>query len=214
MLGWTLIIVGTLCVGLFSLVVKYGYDMVAEQKEEQKKQAAKSQLVEPTFSRDVKNVRVSYGGVHAFGANREQLINGSATPLSFNGGTYAPVRLWLKEDKLKLDSDLYDPAGNLLVSIKQNKLTEVPSGWDYNMNEKALEVVTGAGTPMLQLIFRADDHVVLNGYFHVPGTNEVVLCQEEGISVGKTNSQPPPEKIYNVRRIFKYPAWKYPGQYE
>lgn len=83
----------------------------------------------------------------------------------------------------------------------------MPHNWDSNKNENALEVVNEAGAPIYQLIYKRDGHIVVNGAFPFPGG--LVLADEQRMVMNPSL----PAKL-ELKRIFKYPSWKYPAEYE
>jgi len=86
-----------------------------------------------------------------------------------------------------------------------------------NCNSNALEIVTETGNPIYQVFYRRPDEAVVSGIF-VYGRKAVVATDRGMISV-PVNLQVAKaiEEFYDgskslgLTRIFKYPAWKYPG---
>jgi hypothetical protein len=65
--------------------------------------------------------------------------------------------------------------------------------------------------PIFQMIYKTESHIVVNGIF--PILHGVILADEQGTTpvIGQNISLP---RKPAIRRIFKYPSWKYPGQLE
>ena len=184
--GWILIAIG-LAVYLFN--------------NWQEKQSKKS----PTFSQEYENLNFSLGGGMTCGYSIEQLRKQPNTP--FNLGGYVPVSVYVDEDKLYGDVEIFSKSGLPPIRITKNSLTGLPHNWDVNKNEKAMEVVDELHNPVYQLIYKHEGHIILNGIFPFPGG--LVVADESGMVMN-----PSLPYTLQLKRIFKYPAWKYPAEYE
>ena len=49
--------------------------------------------------------------------------------------------------------------------LKENVLSNKPPNWDFNSNDKAIEVVNESGGPIFQLYYKTPSHIVINGIF-------------------------------------------------
>lgn len=144
-------------------------------------------------------------------------------------GGFFPIRPFLKDGRVCIDADVFTgslpPHLSSQLRINCNAIVRetLPWGWDYNSNERTLEVVNSNGAPTFQLIFDEPYHVIINGYFPIPD-DEVWLIENSGLNtLGEHFKLPvkelPPLQIRDdagtikpAPSIFKYPAWKYPGQ--
>ena len=159
----------------------------------------------PTFSEETPAVNFSLGerGI-SVGYSRQALIEAPKEPFSFSG--FSPVRLYLEDDNLYADVTIYGGSGLPPIQIKHNKLINKPTGWDFNSNKKALEIVNDKSVPIYQFYYKASSHIVVNGVFPFPGG--LILANESGAIL---NPSLPTQ--FRLNPIFKYPAWKYPGEY-
>lgn len=168
---------------------------------------SKPELKEPMFSEDVEDFTFSLGerGI-SIGYSKKALekkhIN---TGFVFNN--YRPVELYIENGQLYADVKIYGGSGFPPIEIKKNKLSNKPKDWDFNSNEKAMEIVNENGVPIYQFFYKKPSHIVMNGIFPYPGG--LILANENG-AVGN----PLLPTTFKLKRIFKYPSWKYPGEYE
>ena len=109
---------------------------------------------------------------------------------------YRPVELYIENGQLYADVKIYGGSGFPPIEIKKNKLSNKPKDWDFNSNEKAMEIVNGNGVPIYQFFYKKPSHIVMNGVFPYPGGLTLLPI------------------TFKLKRIFKYPSWKYPGEYE
>ena len=128
-------------------------------------------------------------------------------PFLFGG--YAPVTVTMKGDKLLFNFKVWGGEGKPPIEVKNNDFTvRVPMGWDRNSSANALEVVNANGAPVFQMIRKNATDIVVSGVFPTP--SGFLLAGPEGAITGAK-----PEQISNfhLKPLFKYPSWKYPGQY-
>lgn len=184
--GWILISIG-LCIYFFNSY--------------QEKQTLK----EPTFREEHKRLNFSLGGGITCGYTKEQLKRGPNAPFNFGG--HLPIQVYVEGGKLYADVEVFSESGLPPIKITKNVLSGLPHNWDTNKNENALEVVNEAGAPIYQLIYKRDGHIVVNGVFPFPGG--LVLADEQHMVMNPSL----PAKL-ELKRIFKYPSWKYPAEYE
>ncbi|MFT7373918.1 MAG: hypothetical protein ACI9T9_002618 [Oleiphilaceae bacterium] len=114
--------------------------------------------------------------------------------------------MW-KKNKLYGDVEIFSQSGMPPIKISKNSISGLPHDWDVNKNEKALEVVDSKNNPVYQLIYKSDGHIILNGIFPFPGG--LVVADESRMVMN-----PALPYTMQLNRIFKYPAWKYPAEYE
>jgi hypothetical protein len=184
--GWALIALGLL---LFIF------------NEWQTKQSGK----EPTFNHKHTKLNFSLGRGITCGYSIEQLRQQPNEP--FHLGGHVPIKVYVEKDKLYADVEIFSETGMHPIKISKNRISGLPHDWDMNKNEKALEVVDRNSNPVYQLIYKNDGHIILNGIFPFPGG--LVVADESGMVMN-------PALPYTIQlnRIFKYPAWKYPAEYQ
>ena len=163
-------------------------------------------LKEPTFSEKVDTVRFSLGerGI-TVGYKLSVLEKESKEPFKF--GNFSPVRLYIEDDRPFADVTIYGSSNLPPIEIKHNQLLNKPPNWDFNSNESALEVVNEHQIPIYQFYYKTISHIVINGIFPYPGG--LILANETGATIN-----PNLPTTFKLKRIFRYPSWKYPGQYE
>ena len=120
---------------------------------------------------------------------------------------FSPVTLRMKGDTLLLHFKVW----GTMVEVNDNEFTVRAPGFDKNSNAQALEVVDKNGAPVFQLIRKSSTEVIVNGYFPMP-TGGLILAGPDGMEMMKVPSQSELAK-FHLKPIFKYPAWKYTGQY-
>jgi hypothetical protein len=163
-------------------------------------------LEEPTFRETVENVTFSLGegGVHVT-YKLSDLEKSPSEPFDFGGSR--PVRVYVQKGKLYADVTMYGGAAGASVEIKHNNFVVRPPNWDRNSNLTALEIVNEKQLPVFQFIYTTPSHIVVNGIFPFPGG--LILANESGMVVN-----PILPATFALNRIFRYPSWKYPGQYK
>lgn len=184
--GWILIGIG-ICIYVFNIY--------------QENQSHK----EPTFREEHDRLNFSLGGGIIVGYTKQQLKNGPNSPFNFGG--HLPVQVYVEANKLYADVEVFNKSGLPPIKITKNILSGLPHNWDSNKNENALEVVNENGMPIYQLIYKKDGHIQLNGIFPFPGG--LVLADDKQMVLNPSL----PAKL-EIKRIFKYPSWKYPAVYE
>lgn len=162
-------------------------------------------LEEPTFSEELNKVSISLGNKGTFTTDISTLKEKPYVPTNLNG--FKPVILYYSENNIYADVQIYGGTGLPPIQIKKNKIINKPPNWDYNSNKSALEIVNEKQVPMYQYIYKTPSHIIVNGIFPYPGG--LMLAIEGGIIFN-----PSPSKIFSLKPIFKYPSWKYPGQYK
>lgn len=159
----------------------------------------------PTFREEHNSLIFSLGGGITCSYSKEQLKKGPNSPFSLGG--HLPIQVYVENDKLYADVEVYSKSGLPPIKITKNVLTGLPENWDSNKNENALEVINESGSPAYQLIYKRDGHIIVNGIFPFPGG--LVLADEKQMIINPSL----PAKL-ELKRIFKYPSWKYPAEYE
>jgi len=164
-------------------------------------------LKEPTFSEAIEEFNVSFGekGIPCSWSIDGPLNKNRAYPFTVND--YSPVEIYLKNGILFADVKVYGGYGFPAIEIKQNKLFNKPASWDFNSNDKALEVVDQNQNPIYQFYYKTPSHIIINGVF--PYEGGIILAGENGVVTNLTLPA-----TFKLKRIFKYPAWQHPGEYE
>lgn len=124
-----------------------------------------------------------------------------------------PIWLYIEKGVLYADAILMGPKGTAFKVIKNEFQIQDPQ-FDRNYNQTAFEVVMVAdgNKPVFQLIHKDDQSIEINGSFM--SSNAIAILTHDG-----TTYCPLPcadldamNKIA-LKPIFKYPSWKYLGQY-
>lgn len=168
---------------------------------------SKPVLKEPTFSEDVKNFTFSLGERGITIGYPKEVLEKKHINTGFVFNNYHPVELYIENGQLYADVKIYGGSGFPPIEIKKNKLLNKPDSWDFNSNENAMEIVNENKVPIYQFFYKSPSQIVMNGIFPYPGG--LILANENG-AVGN----PILPATFKLKRIFKYPSWKYPGEYE
>jgi hypothetical protein len=178
------------------------------------------QLLSPRFTEKFDSFIVSVGGLKTriSGRNGTRVRVYTFTPDGHAIGGPADgdvngVVISVSDGQLLVDADIFTRAGEAPMRIRGNQIQDRPMdwmqpGWDRNSSPNALEIVNEERLPVFQIIYKDQAQAVINGVF-VHGEKVTVLDNEQtrfGLK-GGIASQP-------IRRIFKYPAWKHPGEFE
>ncbi len=188
----------TLIVGVLA-VAFYWHDSIRSNEKE-------VTLEEPTFSEEIETVSFSIGGGGmTAGYSFEALKKSPREPFNFGG--HIPVKLYVEKGNIYADVKIHGESGIPPIEVKKNKILNKPDDWDLNSNENALEIVNAKQVPIYQFYYKTPSHIVMNGIFPFPGG--LILANED-----KAIINPTMPTAFKLKRIFKYPAWKYPGKYD
>ena len=164
------------------------------------------ELEEPSFSGTLPKVSFSLGGGGiTFIADISKLKEQPSEPFNFRG--FKPIEIYISNDNIYADVQIYGGSNLPPLQIKGNKLIDKPLDWDFNSNRNALEVVNEKQIPIYQFIYKTPSHIVFNGIF--PSPDGLILANEKGVVLNRTLPT-----TFELKRIFKYPSWQYPGEYE
>lgn len=185
------------------------YNLYISAKEspsnETKTETNPPSLPGPTFRASDEHVSLMLGN-QGHKMTRAHLLAGY-TPLKI--GQYEPLKIYTKDNKLYADVLILGGYNKINAEIKENKFSVRNPHWDYNSNDKVLEIVDEKQRPVFQLIYKDETRVIINGIF--PAGPDFIYYAKEGFS---TNSPKPlTQAEFNLKPIFKYPSWKYQGQY-
>jgi hypothetical protein len=147
------------------------------------------------------------GGIGLGGMGFANPTAGGTTTAFREGGTI-PAVAFTRDHQLFIDAEIFGGPGQPAMHVRHNQLSDRPPRWDRNTDNKhALEIINEQGLPVLQIIYADEGHATIKGIF-VNG--EAVAIADNGLGVV---SQEDVAK-YPIKRIFKYPSWKYPGVFE
>ncbi|MDD2541933.1 MAG: hypothetical protein PHH28_12945 [Desulfuromonadaceae bacterium] len=160
-------------------------------------------LVKPRFSEKITNFTLSLGENGISSGYSKDALKTPKEPYNFN--SYKPVKLYIDNGDLYADVKIYGGSGLPAIEIVKNELVNKPHNWDYNSNSTGLEIVDNNQKPIYQFYYKTPSHIVMNGIFPFPGG--LILANEDGATIN-----PSLPMSFVLKPIFKYPAWKYPGQ--
>jgi hypothetical protein len=155
-----------------------------------------SKHLEPTFTTDIDRIEVVIGGttvrwpLDAF--ERPQ-----GYPLAETWDV--PLRIYVTDSRPSIDANIHRGSGLEFVEIEKNQLAHLPTGWDRNSNERAVEIVDERQRPIFQMIYEPPNRVIVNGVF-VSDSSVVPIQVNQAIIPIQ------PEAITYPSRIFKYPS--------
>jgi hypothetical protein len=209
--AWTLsILFGAMMMISVAIADRWTYEfraaqiIVAEKSppEPTRTAIAPPQLVQPRFH-EVANPLLTIGRngitVHAKTGVPAMIMNG-----------FSPFTLRQSGDALAVDVKVWGgPNAPYPIEIANNNFVVRPLDWDRNSNDSALEIVDEDAKPMFQLVYLTPEHILIKGIFPMPD-GEFLVADDDGVRV------PVPSALlseYKITPIFKYPSWKYPGEY-
>jgi len=106
-----------------------------------------------------------------------------------------PLRMYVEGNDLYIDAKVYDERGTVVLELAKSVITNsLPPGWDVNYASNAMEVVDANQAPVFQMIRDHPGVIRLNGTWY--GKRGSVIASGRKLAP-----------------IFKYPYWKYPGQF-
>jgi len=167
--------------------------------------APKPVLKKPIFSENIDTFTFSLGERGFSSGYSVEALKEPKEPYNF--GKYKPVKLYIKDGNLFADVKIYGGSNLPPIEIVQNELSNKPHDWDFNSNNKALEIVDKNKNPIYQFFYKTPAHIVVNGIFPFPGG--LILANDQGAVIN-----PSLPTNFKLKRIFKYPSWQYPGEYE
>jgi hypothetical protein len=181
---------------------------VKEAEGAKREQAARAMLEEVTFGDSIEQCTLIFGGNTA--TYRLEELRTPKMPFKMEG---VMPTVYAEGNKFYADVTIHDSSSAPAIEIKHNKPTITPPRWDYNKNSRAFEVVNENLDIVFQIIYSQPSKIVINGIFPRQDFKDELLYVSESGIIGGLIGQPPPDG-FTLRRIFKYPAWKFPGQYE
>lgn len=153
-----------------------------------------------TFRPAVEKFTINFGD-RVFVTRPAELADKPFEPLILKGSI--PFRGYVENGFLYVDAQIHtDSTAEPVIEIKRNQYKKVPPGWDVNSTPVALEIVNEKQEPIFHLIYKSPSEVMIEGVFPHPEGYYVIDRHGQ-----RLNDKP------DIIPIFKYPAWKYPGQY-
>jgi hypothetical protein len=114
-----------------------------------------------------------------------------------------PFRAYVEDGFLYVDARIFTgDTAEPIIEVARNQYKRIPPGWDVNSTPAALEIVNERGEPVFHLIYKSPSEAKIEGVFQTPGGAYVINEHGEGYGLRP-----------NIKPVFKYPSWKYPGQY-
>lgn len=95
------------------------------------------------------------------------------------------------------------------VELRNNEVRHLPSTWDANFDEDALEIVNDMGNAIFQVVYRGGRSAVVNGIFRRLDNDWSVITDRGIVLVPATETQIAQVKI---PMIFKYPSSEHFGE--
>jgi hypothetical protein len=106
-----------------------------------------------------------------------------------------------------VDAHIFAGFGHPAIEVVRNEVAVERPGWDSNFNDQACEVVNDNNAVVFQMIRKNDELIVVNGVF--PVSNGVLVATPQGVQHVQTgwpvNS--------GLKKLFKYPSWRFEGQH-
>ena len=116
----------------------------------------------------------------------------------FQMGDERPFSIHLDNGNLYAEARIYNGPDLPAVEVNKGDFIVRPMDWDRNFSDNALEIVNERMQPVLQIIYKRNGLIQIQGIFR--GRNGATIFEA-------------PELPEALPRIFKYPSWKYQGQY-
>lgn len=160
----------------------------------------------PTFTDAISN---NLEPVFSLGTSGMSFSNVN-TPISIDG--FEPFKPHIENGKLFVDVEIYSKTGFPPIKIIKNELYNLPENWDRNSNDIALEIVNENLQPMYQLVYEKPFNINIKGVFPSP-SGVIIADDRRGVDfVSYALLQKLPVN-FKLKRIFKYPSWRYQGEY-
>jgi len=165
------------------------------------------ELKKPTFTEKTESCTfsLSENGFTCFCKISDLNNKKPITPFYING--FYPITLYIENGKPYIDTQIYSLRGMPPIEIKHNEISNMPPNWDLNSNERALEIVDENNNPVFQYIYKTSSHIIFKGIIVGPRGELVLADKKLTICYVKPDN-------FKLIKIFKHPAWRYPGQFE
>jgi hypothetical protein len=131
-----------------------------------------------------------------------------------------PVHVFIEHGYAYLNTAIY---GGPLPCVQINHNRIVPDSlmghpsWDFNSNDRALEVVNGFGFPMFQMFVEPPNRITVRGVFPFPNDEVLIQDIDKGYPSAFFDAKVGPNEWRDdfhlkAKPLFKYPSWRHPGE--
>jgi hypothetical protein len=121
--------------------------------------------------------------------------------------SFNAIGLSLKNDRPIVTVQMWgDGKGHFEIEVIDNQFALKPPDWERNFNDEAFEVIDNTGRPILQIYYKGENEIVVAGVFK--DSQGKLFANETGIVIRPQGSEEPPP----LKKMFRYPSDKYPGQ--
>jgi len=148
-----------------------------------------------------------------FGGNTQsrpvEAMRQGADIVPIGGVEPMPLRVYLANGRLNADANMIDPETGAQISVRGGKVSiDGPGTIDYNYSDNALEVVDSHQRPVFQMIQKHESTLDVYGVYAINGgRGGFFIADEHGVEIAREL------RPLALTRVFRYPAWKYPGEY-
>lgn len=159
----------------------------------------------PGFQEKYETITFTFGGMTMRVSSEALQRDNPPKFMRFND--YEPFTVRIVDNQLHFSFKVWNSNNLPPVEITNNEFKVRPPNWDRNSNINAFEVINSDGYPVFQMIRNNPAHITVTGIFPTPVG---IFLAKPGTTIGPVNSVP---NDFRLDTIFRYPSWKYPGQY-
>jgi hypothetical protein len=200
------------CLGFAPYLVRRAFAVKPEVKENSSTSLKEFPGFQP---KEAEKISILIGG-NNYPISLSELQSGQR--FDFRGIRDLPISLYLDNGILCADVSLSGGAFDAnrgttkTVDIKITcfKFELTNPYYDANWTTNAFEVVRYNKYCIFQMIRKNIDTIEINGIFPVAGEGAIFVSQEGSMNLSKSDPQ---FQEYSLKAIFKYPSWKFLGQY-
>ena len=131
-----------------------------------------------------------------------------------------PVHVFIEHGFLYLNTAIY---GGPLPCVQINHNRVIPDSlmfhpnWDFNSNDRALEVIDEFGFPMFQMFVEPPNRLTVRGVFPFPNDEVLIQDIDKGYPSAFFDARSGPNQWridfhLKAKPLFKYPSWRHPGE--
>ena len=169
----------------------------------QAERSRQSMWLPPELPLECELVSVTFGGQTSSDAPAKMHTNAG-----FQFGNNQPFRAYVRSNRFFVEAEFAsDTRASHRLKIANGQVSSIPPSCDKNFNANAFEIVDNLNKPILQLIYKTPEHVVINGLFEGGGVRTFAFG---GTTRTFPQTQPFPLAPDRVA-YFKYPSSKYRG---
>lgn len=173
----------------------------------------------PSFPYSVKKIRVFSGGKVGNYFISDLKNESQSLTSAYKSDQYSYGKIYIKDGIFCFDTETIGE-----ISVSENNIPTLKSGWQFNRNDDAFEIVDDEGRPVYQLWFASQDEVHISGAFLnetvTPplvfnlGTNEYWQFLPVGYFLPQKEicGELRAELRIALDPIFKYPSRLHPGE--